>query len=292
MSYAHIVVATDFSEQAERALGVAKKLAERFGSRVTLFHGYSILPPSAVYPDALWPAAHIDLQLREDARRSLEVLRREWLPSIEQVEVVAVPHPNAAIAISDYASEHGADLVVAGTHGRTGLAHVLLGSVAEALVRHAPCPVLVVRGNMERFPQHVLACTDFSAEAESALAAAGHIARAFEAKVTLLHVYGDPPELPGLPERPYRTVEGIDEDMKKALADLERKHFGGTVETALLVAPNHAEGIATYAERHGIDLIALATHGRTGIRRLLLGSVAEKVVRHAPCSVIVARSRG
>ncbi|HZO15436.1 MAG TPA: universal stress protein, partial [Polyangiaceae bacterium] len=164
MSYAHIVVATDFSEPSERALDVANKLAERFGARVTLFHSYSILPPSAVYPDALWPAAHIDVQLREDARRSLEALHRERLPNIERVDTVAVPHPNAAIAISDYATVNGADLVMAGTHGRTGLAHVLLGSVAEALVRHAPCPVLVVRGNVERFPGHVLACTDFSEE--------------------------------------------------------------------------------------------------------------------------------
>lgn len=290
MKNGHIVVATDFSELSQRALAAAKRLAQRFSSRISLVHVYSLMPPAAAYPAALWPAAELDQQVAEDARRSLEELAKRKLADIERVDIEAIHHPNAAIAIADYAEAHRADLVVVGTHGRTGLAHFLIGSVAEAVVRHAPCPVMAFRPTVEigNFPRHVLACTDFSTASESALEAAGEMARAFEARVTLLHVYVDALALPG---RAYQAFEAADESIKKALAELERKHFGAEVTTALLVGPSAADAITSYALRHDVDLTVLSTHGRTGMKRLVLGSVAEKVVRHSSAPVLVARSR-
>src|SRR5262245_38316598 len=208
MTYSHILAAIDFSELSLRAMDAAKRIAQRFAaSRVTLIHSYSTLPPSAAYPGALWPASNIDAQLREDTKRSLEDLSKSKLSDLRQVETVAVQHPNAALAIADYAAEHQVDLVVLGTHGRSGLAHFLLGSVAEGVVRHAPCPVLVYRPTVDpdRFPEHVLACTDFSAASAPGLMAAAMMAHAFESRVTVLHVYADPPALPGMKSRPDQT---------------------------------------------------------------------------------------
>jgi nucleotide-binding universal stress UspA family protein len=236
-------------------------------------------------------AGDLDQQLRRDAQRSLLKLRDERLPALEHVDVDVLHHPSAAIAICDYAAQRDADLVVVGTHGRTGLAHLLAGSVAEAVVRHAPCSVLAVRptAEMAHFPRHVLVCTDFSPASEPALRTAAMLARAFESRVTLLHVYVDPPALPGLKDKPYHAFEAVDADIRKALSELERRHFGGAVTTALLVAPNPAEAIASYALRNSADLVVVATRGATGLERLLLGSVAQRVVRHAPCPVLVAR---
>lgn len=295
MSYQHILMATDFSETADHAIELGARLARLHQARVSLVHAYDLFPmPSAVsYPAAMWTGADVDQQVRADAQRSLEEMARDKLADLQPVEATVLNRTGPALAICDHAEEHGVDLIVVGTHGRTGVSHLLIGSVAETVVRHAPCPVLVARPStsLDRFPTHVIACTDFSPASEPGLEQAAELARAHSSRITLLHVYESPPPMTRLGKEVYRSIESIDADLKKALADLERKHFGGAVTTALLMASSSAKAIALYAERHEADLVCVATHGRTGLARMLTGSVAEKIVRHAPCSVLVARSR-
>jgi nucleotide-binding universal stress UspA family protein len=139
-----ILAATDFSPDAEHALGVAIDLALQFGAELHVVHGLDF-PVPILNPYAISIPDSILTQAREEASRRL----REAVARVEAAGVKARPHLTevpAAPAIARLAEELGADLVVMGTRGHTGLKHVLLGSVAERTLRLAPCSVLIVKG--------------------------------------------------------------------------------------------------------------------------------------------------
>jgi nucleotide-binding universal stress UspA family protein len=137
----HILVPHDFSDTAQHALSLAVDLASKLGARVTVVHAYEI--PSFAYPDGVGLAAEVIGNIQRAARAALEgVAARIREPG---VEVQAVLREGRAWSeINSAAKEVQADLIVMGTHGRQGLARALLGSVAEKVVRTAPCPVLTV----------------------------------------------------------------------------------------------------------------------------------------------------
>jgi nucleotide-binding universal stress UspA family protein len=139
----HILLATDFSEAADGAVNKAGELASILGVKLTVLHVHP-RPPAA--PEAPIPSERqiSSTDLAAEAVQALEGLKSTKLSSIESVALITVEHASAALAICDYAGRHGVDLIVVGTHGRTGLAHFLIGSVAEKVVRHATCAVLVV----------------------------------------------------------------------------------------------------------------------------------------------------
>lgn len=138
-----ILVPHDFSETAQRALCYAVDLAEKLGARVTIVHAYEI--PVWGFPEG--PALTVDIagRLEKAARNALDaVVSRAQRPNVEVTAVLR--HGPAWSEIDAVAKETKADLVVMGTHGRRGVARALLGSVAEKVVRSAPCPVLTVHG--------------------------------------------------------------------------------------------------------------------------------------------------
>lgn len=142
----HILVATDFSEASRPALVIAAAQAQAAGSKVSLVH---VFDPTPMIPPAAVPAPRkmeesVAKEFEERVIEELKRIRKERLGGVGDVEVVALRHANAAFAICDYANTHKVDLIVLGTHGRTGLRHLLIGSVAERVVRHAHCAVLTV----------------------------------------------------------------------------------------------------------------------------------------------------
>ncbi len=139
----HILLTTDFSEASEEAVARAGELARDVGVKLTVLHVHSH-PPSA--PEAYVPADKVltSAELDTEAHQALEKLKNSQLANVESAILVAVEHVSAPLAICDYADKHGVDLIVIGTHGRTGLTRLLIGSVAEKVVRHANCAVMVV----------------------------------------------------------------------------------------------------------------------------------------------------
>ena len=135
-----ILVPTDFSATAEKALAYAAALARRFRARISLLHVITPLP----YPvDMLYVPADQSLAI-SPARKKLDALAKAFIPSAQRGAMVArmgVPHET----IADYDRSEKMDLIVIGTHGRSGLKHLLLGSIAERVVQKAPCPVLTVK---------------------------------------------------------------------------------------------------------------------------------------------------
>lgn len=142
MAFKRILVPVDFSDHSAKALETAIELAKSFSSEVHLLHAYPI--NTAVYPYGMILTEQVEKEIREAAERQLE----EWTAKATAAGVEAdglVTPTSASQAIFERAQELNADLIVMGTRGVSGLAHVLLGSVAERTVRLAPCPVLTVR---------------------------------------------------------------------------------------------------------------------------------------------------
>lgn len=289
MAFAKILCPTDFSAGAEYARRHAIRLATSADAELVLAHTWS-LPPALVPPEVLVGSdvmSHVVDRAKDAladlvrATRDAGVVRvqgelRPGTPWTEIVEVLAA----------------GAfDLCVIGTHGRTGLARVLLGSVAEKVVRHAPCSVLVVRPGSEPRPfAHVLVPTDLSESGVHALEVATTLV-APEGGITLLHVVDVP--LMTIEELSMtdlgRDLVAAAHDKLERTADRLRAASSVPVSTRVRVGPAGAETLAALDERADLDLVIMGSHGRTGLQRALLGSVAEKVVRHAPCPVLVAR---
>jgi nucleotide-binding universal stress UspA family protein len=242
----------------------------------------------ALYPDQVLEEA------RAEAQDYLQSLR--GVSAAEELPVrTDVREGDVAGALVDAAREAEARLIVMSSHGYSGVRRWLLGSVAEKVLHAAPCPVWVVR--TRALPCHVLITLDGSRLAEEVVVPALAVARACQARVTLLRVLAelnaaDIAEMDTL-ERGMgqRYVEEMGDDAKGYLdhvADL----FGDellTIETAVRRGPA-AEAILDFAEHNGVDLVAMTTHGRTGLRRWIYGSVTHKVLHQLPVSMLVARS--
>jgi nucleotide-binding universal stress UspA family protein len=142
-----ILVPTDFSDYSQQAIVYACELAKRFGAKLQLLH---VVPPPALPMPYVAPVSEEMLHLDEAAERELDAWKVPALEQMAQVERVVrtgVPF----VEIVRHAKDNDVDLIVIGTHGRTGLAHALLGSVAEKVVRKATCPVLTVRPEGHQF---------------------------------------------------------------------------------------------------------------------------------------------
>lgn len=209
-----------------------------------------------------------------------------------------VAHPTPAGGILNYAVQYDVDLVVMGTHGHRGVRRLLLGSAAEEVVRKAPCPVVTV-GRGTTAPEEMeggtmLVPVDFSEQRFKVMAHAREIAMAYGMDLALLHVvevtrvpdaygvYGSPPDSGVLVDRAEEVLDAEAESLRERGIDVALDVRGG----------HPAAEIIDVAEKRQAAFITIATHGRTGLERMLMGSVAEKVLRQAPCPVCLIKSFG
>lgn len=292
-SIRNVLVATDFSDPARVGLEWAAHVTRDCGARLHVVHVVS--PPMPV-ADFTAPPLTLDRDLREAAQKRLDsVLSEAPLAGLDVQGVLRDGTPS--LAVLDVAEELAADLVVVGTRGLTGFRHLFLGSTAERIVQHAKVPVLSVHPQDRRpeaGPRTVLVPTDFSADAEAALAAASDCLGLNHegTRVVLLHVYHVPAEYStyGPSATLYRMGEQMGKKLRERLDELAAplRAEGRSVEVEA-VPGIPAEVIVRQVEERGADLIAMGTHGRSGIAHLLLGSTAERVVQHASCPVLTVR---
>ena len=194
-------------------------------------------------------------------------------------------------AIDEEADEHRA-LLVLGTHGRGFLTRAIIGSVAEATVRRATHPVLTVHEELSPNVKRILAPVDVAHSELQGIPLAESLRQEFDAEVHYLYAYPDPQRFPVVSWKHFPSVgesEFYDKATHRAQECLEARVREcipeGSPAKFAAVMGRPARAIDDYAREHEIDLIVMSTHGRTGIGRALLGSVAEKVVRVAPCPV-------
>jgi nucleotide-binding universal stress UspA family protein len=203
----------------------------------------------------------------------------------------------AADVVIAAAERRGADLIVAGTRGRTGWKRLLLGSTAARLIRKAACPVLTVHptdAGARRSVRTVLVPTDFSEDAGLAAEAATRIlgAPGADRRLVLLHAYHVPYEAMYLPAAILEDAISVaDATVKRMIQELAVKlrHTGMRIDTLTCREGDPAQAILANAGAVGPDVIAMGTHGRSGMDRLLLGTTAERVAALAPCPVLTVR---
>jgi nucleotide-binding universal stress UspA family protein len=295
MKLTTIVVGVDLSVPSEQACERAAGLAQLHRAKLLLVHGQADDAPIE-HADNVMIAqlGEVSAAVRaEEAKRLGELVARLATRNIDVELATRTGAPGEVVA--QVASERHAELIVIGTHGHTGISRFLLGSVATAVLRHAPCDVLVCRGTSGPSPfLRPLVATDFSATSLRALRNASSLT-AQGTSIEVVHAWQLPAgswgaTLLGQARFPWSTVRDAVLTSAKAQADaLVAGHsdLAHPLHVDLVQGPP-ASVITHAAEKGGHDLIALGTHGLKGFRRLLLGSVAESVIRHAPCSVLVA----
>jgi len=233
------------------------------------------------------------------------VVKRLTSVSSTPVTSALLEGPVIAETLNGHATATKTDLVVMTTHGRGPLSRFWLGSVADELVRRATMPTLVVRPQ-EKAPdftaepvlRHILIPLDGSALAEKVLESAVGLGALMQADYLLVRIYG-PQVDTFLDPKSYATVGGSEPPIEQLRAEAQEylnrvaerlKGQGHTVQTQAVQGQHPASAILDTAQRLAVDLIALETHGRRGLTRLLLGSVADKVIRGAVTPVLVHRS--
>ncbi len=285
---------TDFSDLADEAFAYALDLALRTGAALHVLH---IVDGREDY-DARTHLTSVDeeallIRLRERANARLSALSSEARAGLDLVYDLAEGR-HAAPAIVEHAHRRQMDLIVLGTHGRRGLRHLLLGSVAEEVLRRAPCPALVVHGqdvDPSASIDHVVAPVDFSEHASVALAHAKHLAALYEARLTVLYV-AEEHMVPFFSDTgiPTFTLMKIDPDIVakagEALLQLDERTEGPEVPTSYEVRSGQPPTeVIDFAREAEADFIVMATRGLAGVQRGMIGSVTERVVRAAPCPV-------
>ncbi len=298
-----ILIATDLSEASEAALDAGVALAKRDGAALAACH----VVPDLGRSNMLFPQANeaVTLALADLERRAQEALAA-------RVEAHTGPAPTAGGSSTgevkaelfvetgvDYerivarADAWNADLVVVASRGRTGLPRALLGSVAERVVRHAGKPVLVARSGPAGGP--IVVATDLSEKSVPVVRVAGEESQRSKKPLLVLYaleVMSHPfAHAAGLPFG--MTWQTLDLETQKAVREAGEEALSAACDLAGVTCEHRvleghpAAAVVAEADARAASLIVVATHGRTGLSRMALGSVAERIVRHAACSVLV-----
>lgn len=310
LGYHHLLTPLDGSELAAQALTHAQAIAQRSGARLTLLQVIpnvaALAQEPALPPGRLTAALHtqtLQSQWQEQARAALEQTAQAITDQgVTADAAVVVAHPPDGIL--DYAQTHAVDLIVMSTHGRSGLARWVYGSVAARVVQAAACPVLLIRtvaGETPPAPRKILVTLDGTRLSTRALPEAERLARLFKAEIVLLRVVVDSYE---------QNLRYVPASLAPEVADytsglLERLIAQATVEqggiaadllargveaTSIVLTGDPVQTILDYAVSEAVELIAMATHGRSGMARMLHGSAAERVLHDAPCPLLLVHA--
>ena len=284
--FENILFATDFSAAAAHAVPFVKKIARHFQSNLVALH----VKPPVVNPmtqPTTWQADIVAARVFDKKHRD------ELLDTFAGINTeVLIEEGDIQSCLQSAIEKHDTDLVIIATRGRTGVAKVLLGSVAEEIFRTVPCPVLTVGPHSDPAKaniREILLATDFGSESQSAAAYAVSLAQEYQARLTLLHV---------VPERkPGELVSWF--DVQESSKQLLRKLVPAEAEAwcrpeYLVERGDPAERILDLANLRAVDLIVLGAQPEKGIPGAathLPIATAHKVVAHANCPVLTVRNK-
>lgn len=292
-----ILVPLDGSSLAERALPAAITLAQAFSAtKPCECHILRVVPPIMV---ALEPTLYTEtIHLGEEESKSyLAAVALDYADS--GVPIVPAAKTGAvAETIISYAQENDINLIVISSHGRSGLSRWVYGSIAEKVLRQSCCATLIIREQVEQVAgtfKKILVCLDGSPLAEKVLDSARSLAHCTQAELILLRVV-EPANLLFDMETADQVQESVNalerSDAEAYLNNLVQQlpPTENILSTHTLIGPP-ADTIIDFAQEQQVDLIAMSSHGRSGIGRWVYGSVAEKVLRGAKCATLIMREK-
>ena len=298
-----ILVPIDLSRGSSKAISYAMAISRRLGADVHFIHvvdSTQHLPPTLL----MWPVVS-PMEWRVRASQQLEGIAQKY-SRFGEIEVHAPLEGCAHEEICRAARELEADLIIIATHGYTGYKRAFLGSTTERVVQFSPCPVLVVRKPYRGVSEpkaraqdkefqvgKVLIPVDFSPCSEGALELGTVLARDLGARVDLVHAVGVPCYPMEDQYTALATLTLLEESRKAARREMEQMAAHADLRGASIqvVEGSPALSICDYASRAEADLIIISTHGRSGLRHAVIGSVAERIVRYAECPVLVVPAR-
>jgi len=270
-----IIVPIDFSEYSENALETASGLARKYNAEIFALHmlelSNAVLTSSSDQKDV---EAVFYMKLAE--KKFKNFLEKDYLDGLKVTPIVK--HFKVFSEVNEVAKENGADLIDMGSHGVSGLKEVIIGSNTEKVVRHSDIPVLVVKHNpiLTDFDNVVFAC-DFSDDAIKPYINATKMLDSINAKLHLLYV--------NVPDAGFRSSA----EMEKKVADFLKRADGSldNMKNVTYVSDyTIEEGILNFSNVLGADLIAIATHGRTGLAHFFEGSITEDIANHSTLPVM------
>jgi universal stress protein E len=302
-SVKHILVPTDFSDDSRAAVDQAVWLARKGEADVTLVHALNDLRHATeALPEAEGWSANSG-----DFNRAVEELKRS---SDARLEKLAGRYAKTGVSIGTRTvvgkafaqvvhgvCEVGFDLVVVGTRGTSGLKRFLVGSTAQRLIQHCPCPVWVVRKDAKPKVSTVLVAVDFSDASRAAVKRAGELALTLKARLHLVHVVDDA-DLRSVTERSGGLLPKLSrKDMQAVGVRRLDEMVAGLISPDLETERHVAHGdpwrmIATAAKRTEADVVVMGTVGRGGVSGILLGSTAERVLATVSCGVLAVKPEG
>jgi len=303
ISVRRMLVPVDFSEPSVLAIDYASKIATRLGAELNLI--YVLEPPPLLTGMRGTPLYITDAESGLRAREHLRIVAElHELPL--RSEYIHVRKGRPFDEICQLAREIDIDLIVLPTRGNTDLKHLALGSTAERVVRHAQCPVLVLRagskpGSNRRWPaespsfRRIVVPVDFSRNSIRGLAYAKVIAREFASSLLLLNsvqpqyfVTNDEYARYDFP----MLIEQVEKLAQRQMRELVRATNWQDLKVESTVEIGHAgQQICERARDRRADLIVISSHSRKGLEHMFIGSTAEFVVRHARCPVLVVPTR-
>lgn len=300
MSDKPVIIATDLGPAAARVVEAGLSIAASLAAPPVLLHVDALAHLVSDAPSGLDASdlGQMQAAYRNQALRGMQELVRAAGGDADEIEVT-VRQGRAHDEIVDEARERDALAIVVGSHVRTGFERLLVGRTALRVVREGPCGVFTVDVHRSwRGISRILFATDLGAGAQAAEHWAAHLTGVCGARLTVLHVAELSDNLAAPYVIPPRAKDAIQATLEERLSGL-KLHLAGLaagfspgptdVAARLFSAHDPAAGIIAAAKEEEADLIVTATHGRHGIARVLLGSVAEGVLNGAPCAVLTVR---
>lgn len=267
-----ILVPTDFSQEAENALKVAAQIAKKHGSEIYLLHMLEI-PMQEI--DAV--SSHVEVPevmffMKMAHKKFNEIMDSDYLKDITVHEIVK---PEASFNnVVDICHEHGAEIIIMGSHGASGFKEMFVGSNAEKVVRNSDVPVLVIKNEHDEFSiDDFVFASDFKNDSKETYRQATEFATAFGAKIHLLLVNT---------AGSFTTTKKANDRINAFIEDYSFKNY-----TINIYNDDSVEkGILNFSKDIDADLIGISTHGRQGIAHFFNGSISEDLVNHAKRPVI------
>lgn len=297
MQIKQILVPTDFSENAQHAVSYAVGLAKQCSAKLHLLHT-PVIPTYLLMDLSYSPGPEAVTRILNDAQEAIDQ-QAKVVASAGVEHFTAIREGTVHEVIRDYAKEHDVDLVVVGTHGRSGVAKLMYGSVTERVLKTVHTPIIVVPPEGGELPSVIVMAYDFSSPGKRAAELARAIHGVFHGPLHLVHsyldVWGEYTDRGAVVgEAAEKRREALHLGLEEMLEADAKELFSIDAQTIQthLVTGDPAEGILRVAEDVGATLICAGTTGKSGIERLLIGSVARRLLHDSKVPLLLTHDDG
>jgi len=289
-----ILVPVDFSPFSDYAADFAIFLAQKYNAKITLLHVVVMYETEVDEEEHVKQLEKLVERKEQSSSEYMEKHHQKLKERHIEIDSVIIRGVSAATAILDYISKNDFDLIVMGTHGRTGIKSWIYGSVAEKVVRLARIPIITMHDKKPSLQiKNILVPVDFSDNSKTGIEEAQKIAPEFRAKISYIHVIEQKLQ-PSFHVIGVESVFTADHNLKEITEEklkdfCQQKNDSSSIK--VMEGSSH-QVIADYAQEINADIIVMSTRGFSGIEHLLIGSTTERVVRIAQCPVLtVGRTR-